>query len=481
MPAASSSTLSSALSALEAEFSLDASALHALSAHFIKAMDYGLAHEGADMAMIPSYVTGVPDGTERGTYLALDLGGTNLRVCEVKLRGDGTFEMKQEKYKVSDALKQGPVAQLMDYIADSVDTFLTDFGSDTAADELTMGFTFSFPCEQDAIDSGKLIKWTKGFNCPDAPGKDVVTLLQRALDRKHIKVRVNALVNDTVGALLAHSYASGGSFIGAIYGTGTNGAYVARRKDFKKLPGNDVAASPAPTPPPPPSPLMLCNTEWGGFDDDAQSRTDAGLRITRYDNVVDRTSIRPRNHCFEKMISGMYLGELARIVMLDLVDRLLLFAGYSSVPLNTQYAFDTAYVSAVCGGGDDQTRAVLTAEMAIDPQRITPQDIATVRAVCDIVSKRAARLSAVPIAATITHIGVEQASRGGDKIKVGVDGSVVEFLPGFQDEMKRALAEVLGEDVARKVEFGLAKDGSGVGAALCSLQAVKQAGGVGGR
>lgn len=100
MPPAVKTTLSDALSTLQSEFSLDTDALNSLSKHFIKAMDYGLANEGADMAMIPSFVTGVPDGSEKGTYLALDLGGTNLRVCEVKLKGDGTFEMKQEKYKV---------------------------------------------------------------------------------------------------------------------------------------------------------------------------------------------------------------------------------------------------------------------------------------------------------------------------------------------------------------------------------------------
>lgn len=27
-----------------------------------------------------------------------------------------------------------------------------------------LGFTFSFPCEQTAINSGKLIRWTKGFS-----------------------------------------------------------------------------------------------------------------------------------------------------------------------------------------------------------------------------------------------------------------------------------------------------------------------------
>lgn len=44
----------------------------------------------------------------------------------------------------SDALKSGPAAALFEYIARSVDQFLTDYGSSSKEDELLMGFTFSF-------------------------------------------------------------------------------------------------------------------------------------------------------------------------------------------------------------------------------------------------------------------------------------------------------------------------------------------------
>lgn len=35
--------------------------------------------------MLPSFVRAVPDGTEVGNFLALDLGGTNFRVLLIKL------------------------------------------------------------------------------------------------------------------------------------------------------------------------------------------------------------------------------------------------------------------------------------------------------------------------------------------------------------------------------------------------------------
>ena len=51
--------------------------------------------------MLPAWVMGFPDGTESGAYLALDMGGTNLRVCEVVLLNDGRkFDMIQSKYRM---------------------------------------------------------------------------------------------------------------------------------------------------------------------------------------------------------------------------------------------------------------------------------------------------------------------------------------------------------------------------------------------
>ena len=81
-------------------------------------------------------------------------------------------------------------------------------GSTRQAFEL--GFTFSFPVRQLGINNGTLIRWTKGFDLPDAVGKDVCSLLQSAIDELDLPVRVAALVNDTVGTLMARSYTSVG-------------------------------------------------------------------------------------------------------------------------------------------------------------------------------------------------------------------------------------------------------------------------------
>ncbi len=47
-----------------------------------------------------------------------------------------------------------------------------------------LGFCFSFPVEQSAVDAGKLLRWTKGYNNPGAVGKDPAKLLAEAFKRQ---------------------------------------------------------------------------------------------------------------------------------------------------------------------------------------------------------------------------------------------------------------------------------------------------------
>jgi hexokinase len=464
--------LSKAVDEIDVQLTLSKDVLEKILERFHERMFFGLANDNQNMLMIPTFVTGVPDGSEQGTYLALDLGGTNLRVCEVILDGKGSFTMKQQKYKVSDELKRGKAKTLFTFIAQSVKTFLeseSNSGSPSSNEELLLGFTFSFPCEQTAIDQGTLIKWTKGFDADDAIGQEVVGLLQSCLNELGVKVRVNSLVNDTVGTLLAHGYQSKGpALLGGIFGTGTNGAYVELRKNITKLQVDDPL-EPAPT-------YMIVNAEWGGFDDER-----AVLPVTPFDNQVDREAIRPRHHAFEKMISGMYLGEIARMIILSLVDRLLLFKGFSSVKMNSQYAFDTAYLSTIMDDKKDAsdksspTFKVLAETMEIKAENISAEDVEAVRRVCNIVGKRAARLSAVAVAAVIKHHQEEVSPDNKEEVyNLGVDGSVVEYLPNFLDWVREALREMVGTETEKKTQFGFAKDGSGIGAALCALQASKQ-------
>lgn len=133
--------------------------------------------------MNPTWVMAFPDGYETGTYLALDMGGTNLRVCEITLTDQKSeFDIIQSKYRMPEELKTGTSDELWEYIADCLQQFIeTHHGGSTPEEKLPLGFTFSYPATQNYVDEGILQRWTKGFDIDGVEGNNVVPMLEAAL------------------------------------------------------------------------------------------------------------------------------------------------------------------------------------------------------------------------------------------------------------------------------------------------------------
>jgi hexokinase len=99
------------------------------------------------------------------------------------------------------------------------------------------------------------------------------------------------------------------------------------------------------------------------------------------------------------MISGMYMGEIVRLIILDLLQQELLFLGHRdtygdyTAPLYNRGGFYTKFVSTVEtdeGIKFSNTRRVLE---DIGIRNPTYDDCAIVQHICRQVSKRAARLA----------------------------------------------------------------------------------------
>ncbi|KAK0883536.1 hexokinase, partial [Friedmanniomyces endolithicus] len=104
---------------LEDLFTVDTAKLKAIVEHFISELAKGLSVEGGSIPMNPTWCMGFPTGNETGTFLALDMGGTNLRVCEINLPEEkGEFDIIQSKYRLPEDLKTGTADELWAYIAD---------------------------------------------------------------------------------------------------------------------------------------------------------------------------------------------------------------------------------------------------------------------------------------------------------------------------------------------------------------------------
>lgn len=464
--------LQTAVDEIALQFAVDKKFLCDATETFNKSMDAGLAHAAASrefMPMIPSYVTAIPSGKEKGLYLAADLGGTNFRVCSINLKGDHTFVLKQSKTKVPQELMQDCEGEgLFKFLASRIDAFLKDHHKDYAESEnLKMGFTFSFPVNQTAIGKGRLIRWTKGYDLPDVIGKDVVELLQNEVNKLGVKVDIVALANDTVGTLLSRAYSNDSNktnshtVIGAIFGTGTNGAYLESLEKIKKLAPDVVLPEGATS--------MVINTEWGSFDNTLEI-----LHNTKYDKIVDHETANKGYHLFEKRISGMFLGELLRVILIDLFENGYIFRGLyesrgGSLPhrLAEPWQLSSEVLSYL--QIDDSTDLKMSELVLENHLRLptTHEERLVIQKITQTVSHRAAYLSAIPLAAIIAR--VKDQYKDDKDLEIGCDGSVVEFYPGFQAKILEAINLInplKGEK--KEIHIRIAKDGSGVGAALCA-------------
>ena len=75
------------------EFTLGRDVLAEIAESFRDEMTRGLSHSGrSSLRMLKSYI-GLPTGNETGEYLALDFGGTNLRVLRILLEGQGKYKI----------------------------------------------------------------------------------------------------------------------------------------------------------------------------------------------------------------------------------------------------------------------------------------------------------------------------------------------------------------------------------------------------
>lgn len=214
------------------------------------------------------------------------------------------------------------------------------------------------------------------------------------------------------------------------------------------------------------------------------------------------------------MIAGMYLGEITRNVLVDLIDNRLLFRGQSSHKLDTPWEFLTEYMSVIeedstsdledvrrileDGLGLGQVESLETHLVAVaetsDPNSrgellrepaTTLSDRQVVKLIIELVGKRSARLAAAALGGILEHTmgytwARNEAERQGG-VDIGVDGSLYGFYPGYESDLVRGLEElfVLEPEMSflfakdgdsggflEKIRLGRSLDGSSVGAAL---------------
>ena len=402
---------------------------------FKETMEKTLAGETTCLKMLPSFI-GKPTGKEKGTFMTIDMGGTNLRCTKFAIE-NGTFnnlgEIKAKlinKEKDYDLTKADTTAeQLFGFMAESIKSLVD------GEEKLYLGNTFSFPCKQLGINEAYLIHWTKEIATSGVEGSNINKLLADALKAKNINVEPVAILNDTVGTQLVAMYSYQESDIASIMGTGHNTCYLEKKHPLNG--GN-----------------MIVNIESGNYN--------VGLPVTKYDEIIDKNSQLPGAQMLEKMVSGYYMGYLVREMLLDLYKNNELF---TNADIDTKEFFGQNF------------NALMVENFILYPSKTEEQyscsreDAEKIRKVAMAVLNRTVRLVASSFLGILFH------QHGGTDINekhvIAIDGTIYEKMPKVHDLMVQALKDALG-DKAELIEIKLVKDGSGLGAAIAAAVAVTQ-------
>ncbi|KAI8153576.1 Hexokinase-1 [Colletotrichum sp. SAR 10_70] len=317
----------------------------------------------------------------RGRHLAIDIGGTNLRVGFIELSGaetpsttanstpqtngtssTPTLRLKEQAWPIDNALKASSNSEpqlLFDWIGSCIATVvrsaLEEWPSLAAEPELPLGITFSFPMVQHSISDATVMTMGKGFSIQgDA---ELGPLLLRGYDKARSAavdvqlppIRIAAISNDSVSTLISFIFLSPPTTkasMGLIVGTGCNATIPLK---LSLLGGSKQPANISLLPGESASDVRIAvNTEWS-IRGTAPPLRELKL-ITTWDSALDAALVGPNEitgfQPLEYMTAGRYLGELGRLMLLDYL-KTVLGVNEDTLPsrLLVRYGLTTTFLS----------------------------------------------------------------------------------------------------------------------------------------
>ncbi|ESR39419.1 putative hexokinase-like 2 protein [Citrus sinensis] len=401
----------------------------------------------ADLNMLLSYLASLPNGEEKGLYYGINLRATDFLILCARLGGknEPISDLHREEISIPSDVMCCTSQELFDYIAGEFAKFVNahpDNGNDTSAKEKKLGYTWSHSVDQVTTLSPSAIKW-KNFAANDTVEETLVTNINQALAKHDLNMRVYALVDDTIGSLAGGRFYNRDSVASVTLGTGTNAAYVESSQAVPKWQG-----------PSPKSGEIVISTEWGNF-------SSSSFPVTEFDASLDAESLNPGSMIFEKLVSGMYLGEIVRRVLLRMAKEADLFGDTVPPKLMLPYLLrspDMATMHQDTSEDHELVREKLEEVFGITDS--TPKAREVVVEVCDIVTERAARLAAAGIVGIIKKLGRIELK----KSVVNVEGGLYEHYRIFRNYLHSSVWEMLGNELSDNVIVEPSHGGSGAGA-----------------
>ncbi|OAA51873.1 hexokinase-1 [Metarhizium rileyi] len=439
-----------------------------------------------EQCMLPSYSHQLPLGSETGHYLALDVGGSTLRVAVVGLRGRGVDADKKSEiismhnYRIGKDIKDLEGMDFFNWMGQRIAETLIESGQheNSLENPVPVACAWSFPIEQTSMGSGKLLPMGKAFLADRGLlGKDLAGIIKQACKKSGLHVELRALLNDSSACLLSRAYSYTSTRFGLILGTGVNmAAYLpvpsVGRKKFGVRPDGwfDEANH------------IIVNTELGMFGHDI-------LPLTRWDLALTKHHPRPDFQPLEHLVSGMYLGEIVRLALVEAIETTGILGGVVPPSLKSGYSLGTDTLSMIESDASSDLADATKIFSERHPSSYTPttSDLVAIKAISSFVSVRSSALVATCVF-TLWDLRLDfekqyietlpESSPARKRIEadmqlqsttVAFNGSVIENYPGYLANCQRYLDELIESrslPEPRSIGLVAAKESSLMGAAV---------------
>ncbi|GJC96641.1 hexokinase [Colletotrichum higginsianum] len=394
--------------------------------------------------MLPSYNHQLPGGHEVGQYLAVDVGGSTLRVALVELRGRDSKGSESEivrmsSFKIDNDIRNLEGMAFFDWMAQRIWDMVSQDGQDTSR-PTPVALAWSFPIEQTSLKGGRIHGMGKGFLAAEGlMGQDLGEVIESACAARGMNVQLRVILNDGGATLLSQAYIHPATRFGLILGTGVNiAAYLPvsliGKPKFGDRPREwwDEARD------------VIVNTELGMFGQDV-------LSVTRWDALLKQGHPRPDFQPLEQMVSGYYLGEVVRIALVEAIRTTGLFGGVVPKSLDEPYSLASETISAI--EGPPFPRVLRLEEIGRHHRRVPTRHL--------VPPPRGAGREE-PEDEFPDRLGQES---GLVRTMVAYNGSVIEYYPGYL-AMCQGYVDALVNRKDRSISLVPAKESSLLGAGV---------------
>jgi hexokinase len=394
-------------------------------------MGRGLGGERSSLMMLPAYLSLERELPEHGQVVAMDAGGTNFRVALVE-RESGQVRLGQQvTFPMPGSREPVTKEQFLDILTRELERHPAG---------TPMGLCFSFPAEITPELDGVVILFDKEVKVEGGAGMHLCRDLFAHMEQKgKTPPKGGAVINDTVATLLGgylilerEKY---DGWLGFILGTGLNCCYSEHSARVTKAPGFEA-------------PSMIVNMESGGYN---------GFPQGDFDRALDQGSHDPGGQQFEKMVSGAYLGPLARLTLQGAASEGLFSPDCAKAILSLE-SLPLARVSGWLDGKDDG----LPQELAMDRD-----DRETAEGILDGLLDRGAAY----IAASLTAV-IDEADMGRSPEKpaaIVAEGSTFHKFGRYREKIEAAMEALCTGQFHRYWAFVSAGDANLYGAAAAAM------------